>query len=80
MTARDRATSAIAALPAVGLDALTTEAALLTRVDRKYVVPMDAAASLLHDLQRSVDARRRSRSRASASSRTARCTSTPPIC
>ncbi len=56
MTARDRATSAIAALPAVGLDALTTEAALLTRVDRKYVVPMDAAASLLHDLQRSVDA------------------------
>lgn len=56
MTARDRATSAIAALPAVGLDALTTEAALLTRVDRKYVVPMDAAASLLHDLQRSVGA------------------------
>jgi dihydrodipicolinate synthase/N-acetylneuraminate lyase len=29
VTARDRATSAIAALPAVGLDALTTEAALL---------------------------------------------------
>lgn len=50
MTARDRAGAAIASLPPIGLDALTTDAALLTRVDRKYVVPMDAAASLLHDL------------------------------
>lgn len=56
MTVRDRAATAIAALPAIGLDALTTDAALLTRVDRKYVVPMDAAASLLENLQRSDEA------------------------
>lgn len=55
MNARDRAATAIAALPAIGLDALTTDAALLTRVDRKYVVPMNAAASLLEDLQRSAE-------------------------
>lgn len=53
MTPRDRAGAAITALPAVGLDALTADAALLTRVDRKYVVPMDAAVSLLEDLRRS---------------------------
>lgn len=56
MTPRDLATTAIASFPAIGLDALTTDAALLTRVDRKYVVPVDAAASLLHDLGRSADA------------------------
>ncbi|MFJ4037513.1 polyphosphate polymerase domain-containing protein [Microbacterium sp. NPDC090007] len=53
MIARDRAGAAIAALPPIGLDALTTDAALLTRVDRKYVVPIEATASLLQDLQRS---------------------------
>lgn len=56
MSPRDRATDALAALPSIGLDALTADAALLTRVDRKYVVPMDAAASLLHALHRSADA------------------------
>ncbi|MGP0223200.1 polyphosphate polymerase domain-containing protein [Paenarthrobacter sp. NCHU4564] len=34
-------------LPAVGLDELTTEAALLTRVDRKYLVPSATARRLL---------------------------------
>ncbi len=56
MNARDSAAAAIATLPSVGLDALTTDAALLTRVDRKYVVPIEATASLLHALQRSADA------------------------
>lgn len=56
MNARDRAADAIAAFPAIGLDALTADAALLTRVDRKYVVPMDATASLLHTLIHAGDA------------------------
>lgn len=56
MNPRAAAADAIAALPAIGLDALTTDAALLTRVDRKYVVPMDAAASLLHTLADAEDA------------------------
>jgi hypothetical protein len=34
-------------LPAVGLEELNTEAALQTRVDRKYVVPEDLAQELL---------------------------------
>ena len=55
MNARDRAADAIAAFPAIGLDALTADAALLTRVDRKYVVPMDATASLLHTLTHAED-------------------------
>jgi len=34
-------------LPAVGLEELTTEAALLTRVDRKYLVPTATARQIL---------------------------------
>ena len=34
-------------LPAVGLEELTTEAALLTRVDRKYLVPSATARTIL---------------------------------
>ncbi|MBL3699562.1 polyphosphate polymerase domain-containing protein [Leucobacter luti] len=34
----------------VGLDELVTEAELLTRVDRKYLVPLDAAVALLERL------------------------------
>jgi hypothetical protein len=34
-------------LPAVGLEELTTEAALLTRVDRKYLVPSATARKIL---------------------------------
>lgn len=56
MTARDRAGAAIAALPAIGLDALTTDAALLTRVDRKYVVPLQDTASLLEALSQDAGA------------------------
>ncbi|UIN31985.1 polyphosphate polymerase domain-containing protein [Microbacterium binotii] len=37
----------VAALPAVDLDTMTADAALLTRVDRKYVVPVDDARRLL---------------------------------
>lgn len=55
MTARARIDGALDALSPVGLDELTAEAALLTRVDRKYVVPLDAAADLLGSLARSDD-------------------------
>ena len=34
----------------VGLDELVARAARLTRVDRKYLVPAEEAAALLHDL------------------------------
>ena len=37
----------LSGLPAVGLDELNAEAALQTRVDRKYVVPEDLAQELL---------------------------------
>ena len=39
--------SGLSGLPAVGLDELNAEAALQTRVDRKYVVPEDLAQELL---------------------------------
>ncbi|MBE4718766.1 polyphosphate polymerase domain-containing protein [Pseudarthrobacter sp. AB1] len=41
------AVSSLSGLPAVGLDELNSEAALQTRVDRKYVVPEDLAQELL---------------------------------
>ncbi|WP_454118385.1 polyphosphate polymerase domain-containing protein [Microbacterium lacticum] len=47
MTAAARIAAVVGGLPAVSLDELTADAALLTRVDRKYVVPMSDAAALL---------------------------------
>lgn len=47
MSPRDHAARAIAALPAIGLDALTTDAALLARVDRKYIVPLEVIPTLV---------------------------------
>lgn len=58
MTARDRVGAALAALSPVSLDEMTADAALLTRVDRKYVVPVSSASALLEDLQRGSDAPR----------------------
>jgi hypothetical protein len=45
-------TLAVARLPPISLDELTACAALLTRVDRKYVLPLDAARRLLPLLDR----------------------------
>ena len=49
MSAQARAgvASSLRGLPAVGLEELTSEAALQTRVDRKYVVPEDLAQQIL---------------------------------
>ncbi|WP_454149681.1 polyphosphate polymerase domain-containing protein [Microbacterium lacticum] len=52
MSARTRVGDAIGALPPVSLEELTADAALLTRVDRKYVVPLDTAAELMASLGR----------------------------
>lgn len=40
----------IAALPSIGLDELTARAGLLTRVDRKYVVPRDRLSEIVASL------------------------------
>lgn len=50
MTGPSRELAPLAALPGVGLDELNAEAELQTRVDRKYVVPRAALASVLADL------------------------------
>lgn len=50
MSARSRIHTTLGAMPPVTLDEVTADAALLTRIDRKYVVPLDEAADLLADL------------------------------
>ncbi|TIC86330.1 polyphosphate polymerase domain-containing protein [Nocardioides sp. GY 10113] len=45
-----RAADPIASFPPIALEDLVARAALLTRVDRKYVVPLDALADLLQAL------------------------------
>lgn len=50
MSARMRIGGTLAAMPRVTLEEVTTDAALLTRVDRKYVVPLDEAADFLDEL------------------------------
>jgi hypothetical protein len=50
VTAGDTPPASLAHLPAVGLAELQETAALQTRVDRKYVLPLDAVPSLLADL------------------------------
>ena len=42
---------ATAVLPAIGLDEMTARAGLLTRLDRKYLVPADELAGLLTQLE-----------------------------
>lgn len=58
MSARERVGAALEVLPPVSLDELTEDAALLTRVDRKYLVPLAAAGELLEELGRRADAPR----------------------
>jgi len=50
MTSVDALEAAVATLPTVGLDELNADAALLTRTDRKYVVPAEDLGSLLAGL------------------------------
>ena len=52
MSARARIGAALDVLPPVSLEELTEDAALLTRVDRKYLVPLASAAELLEELGR----------------------------
>ncbi|WP_278102235.1 polyphosphate polymerase domain-containing protein [Microbacterium proteolyticum] len=58
MSARERVGAALDVLPPVSLEELTEDAALLTRVDRKYLVPLAAAGELLEELGRRADAPR----------------------
>ena len=58
MSARERVGAALEVLPPVSLEELTEDAALLTRVDRKYLVPLAAAGELLEELGRRADAPR----------------------
>ncbi|QJW38237.1 polyphosphate polymerase domain-containing protein [Cellulosimicrobium protaetiae] len=57
MTADDRVRAVLCPLDGVGLDELVDAAALLTRVDRKYVLPVDDAVAVLDDLARVTAAR-----------------------
>ncbi len=45
--ATDRLLGALDALPPVSLDEIVAEAAMMTRVDRKYAVPVDVAETVL---------------------------------
>lgn len=58
MSARARIGAALDVLPPVSLEELTEDAALLTRVDRKYLVPLASAAALLEELGRRPNAPR----------------------
>lgn len=57
LPADDRVRAALHPLTGVGLDELVGTAALLTRVDRKYVLPVDDAAAVLDALSRTTAAR-----------------------
>lgn len=56
MKARDRIDAALASLPPVSLCDITEDAALLTRIDRKYLVPLDVAGALLARAATAADA------------------------
>ncbi len=57
LPADDRARAALHPLSGVDLDELVATAALLTRVDRKYVLPVDDAVAVLDALARTTAAR-----------------------
>lgn len=57
MTADDRVRAVLYPLDGVGLDKLVDAAALLTRVDRKYVLPVDDALTVLAALAPTTGAR-----------------------
>ncbi|MCO7274681.1 polyphosphate polymerase domain-containing protein [Cellulosimicrobium cellulans] len=57
VTADDRVRAVLYPLDGVGLDELVDAAALLTRVDRKYVLPVDDAVTVLDALARTAPAR-----------------------
>lgn len=57
VTADDRVRAVLYPLDGIGLDDLVDAAALLTRVDRKYVLPVDEAITVLDALTRTTDAR-----------------------
>ncbi|MFB7887910.1 polyphosphate polymerase domain-containing protein [Cellulosimicrobium cellulans] len=57
VTADDRVRAVLYPLDGVGLDELVDAAALLTRVDRKYVLPVDDAVTALDTLARTTAAR-----------------------
>jgi len=57
VTAHDRVRAVLHPLDAVGLDELVTSAALLARVDRKYVLTVDDALAVLDRLARTGGAR-----------------------
>ncbi|WP_313663672.1 polyphosphate polymerase domain-containing protein [Cellulosimicrobium cellulans] len=57
VTADDRVRAVLYPLDGIGLDELVDAAALLTRVDRKYVLPVDDAVTVLDALTRTTAAR-----------------------